>query len=251
MVSKEDICNGALAFVDSPNRMRSFIDPDSSGDYACVEFYDLARRKLLSLHTWAFATVTERMSPVDMAKVPENQHPRDQRDRFLVHPEGTMMVSKVMDQSGDRVNYNLVSVQVEGKWTTVVRTSDRDPLWIERVFDQEETGQFDHNFVPLLQVLLASYISVPLDASQSPEGPPCLHLQDVPLGGPGQGLQGIPGAGAEGSMALGEAVLWLPLIKAHFSEGSCPGSSGPLLLREGGRPGLPRESTPSWTPRAP
>ena len=167
MVSKEDICNGALAFVDSPNRMRSFIDPDSSGDYACVEFYDLARRKLLSLHTWAFATVTERMSPVDMAKVPENQHPRDQRDRFLVHPEGTMMVSKVMDQSGDRVNYNLVSVQVEGKWTTVVRTSDRDPLWIERVFDQEETGQFDHNFVPLLQVLLASYISVPLDASQS------------------------------------------------------------------------------------
>ena len=149
MTDAVGICNRALSYVNVPTRIIS-LDDKGRAAKVCNEFYDQARRELLQVHEWNFATA---MVPL------AGGMPYAFMGNWMKHPlpEGLVSVDQVMDGHGNRQEFFR-----EGNFL-VLMDSVADPVAKGTLDVREGMPEL---FKVALQYLLATKIAVPMNAPQ-------------------------------------------------------------------------------------
>ncbi len=138
MTAPADICNLALARI-GQGKISSLAE-QSAAAVACNDLYDSARRAVLAMHSWRFATKIDTLAPIDEV-VPGYSFsyaiPSDS-----IHVIGLEPISRVPS-----IEFRVVG---DALWT------DDATGQIVYVWDQEDCNTFDPIFISALAYYLAA-----------------------------------------------------------------------------------------------
>ena len=150
-----EICNSALGWVESGERLTSLDDNSESGR-VCKQHYDRLRKRLLRSHPWAWATVTKKLVKADY------DHP--EWSFSYEYPEDYLLILRIQRRdSSEEVVYAVEGV-MDGDGLKKMIFSNEEDIYARGTFDIKEG--FDSSFIDYFALSLAQNIAVQLDASQ-------------------------------------------------------------------------------------
>lgn len=159
-MSPVDICNIALGHIGERSDINSINPPEGSVEaQRCARFYPIARRSLLAMHPWTFAT--RRVTAADLSAsntVPEAWTyvyglPSDMIKLLGVYDPGEWR-----DEAyADNIAYEIGSASNS---TRVIYSDVATPV-IRYVFDQTDTTLYPPLFVEALAWLLSGHLAGP------------------------------------------------------------------------------------------
>lgn len=162
-MSPVDICNLALAHLGDEAGVESIAPTDGSVQSGhCGRFYPLARRALLQMNTWGFATTR-----VELAQV-TNPAPLEWKYAYAVPSDllRPMMVirpgvapSPYQSPTDERGHQFLTEAAQDG---SMLLYCNIDVAVLRYVRDVEDTNSFPPDFAMALARLLASYLAGPI-----------------------------------------------------------------------------------------
>lgn len=176
MASEVDICNLALGHLGDDATV-SAIDPSDGSAQAdhCVRFYPIARRQLIGMHGWGFATKRVALAVLDTDELPDTwaycySAPNGAINVIAVLSPGstdsfaaqdpTNPLYGIATQPGD-LNTQPYVQEVLQDGTKVIFTNVEDAT-ARYTVDITDTTKFTPLFVTALSRLLASYLSGPI-----------------------------------------------------------------------------------------
>lgn len=154
MASEIDIANLALArLADTANV--SIIDPPEGGTTAelVAQFLPIARDSLLQMHSWGFATKTERLARLAEKPV--------EWDFMYKAPTGMLRALYVRSESTLTDKDYDFDVEANASGQQVILTN-ADTAYVKYVEQVTDTSRFSALFVDALSWLLASHLAGPI-----------------------------------------------------------------------------------------
>jgi len=159
MTSAIDICNLSLSLLGDTANITSIDPPEGSAQAEyCARFYPLARKTVLSMHAWTFATKRVALSSVTTA------HPPPQTWQYTYAVPSAMLkilgvyrAAAVYDEQKTQVAY-----EVSGDFNTRVIYSNIDDPVMRYVANVDDTTRFPPLLVNAIAYTLASHLAGPI-----------------------------------------------------------------------------------------
>ena len=147
-VSVVDICNSALYKIGS-TRISS-LDEQNKRAIICKDIYSKIRDEVLRAHPWNFAT-----KRIQLAQ--ETASPTFGYDYQYTLPSDCLRVLGVSYDSSLKTN-NRILYKIEGN----LLLSDETQIYIEYIFKETNTTNYDPNFIEALSFRLAQELAYPI-----------------------------------------------------------------------------------------
>ena len=159
MTSAIDICNLSLSLLGDTANITSIDPPEGSAQAEyCARFYPLARKTVLSMHPWSFATKRAVLSSITTAHPPpETWEYTYAVPSALIKILGVYSAEAVLDENKTQVAY-----EVSGDFNTRVLYSNIDNAVIRYVANVDDTTRFSPLLVNAIAYVLASHLAGPI-----------------------------------------------------------------------------------------
>ena len=156
MASEVDICNLALGNLGNPAEVSSISPQDGSVEAMhCARFYPMARKALLEMHTWGFATRRASLALLDVtpptAWLYAYAHPNN-----CLRPVRVLSAEATDDDEGEDFKNETLS---DGTKVIYANTEDATLLYTH---NEKDPVKFSGLFTTLLARLLSSMLAGPL-----------------------------------------------------------------------------------------
>lgn len=158
MASDVDICNLALGNLGNSAKV-SAISPTPDGSVEamhCARFYPIARRAMLELHSWGFATRRQTLSEISTTELPEAWAYAYGLPNKCIRPRRLIPAATTDDNKGEDFKSEVLS---DGTKALFANVEDAALVF---TYDEEDTAKFSPLFVMGLARLLASMLAGPL-----------------------------------------------------------------------------------------
>lgn len=159
MTSAVDICNMALAVLGDSANITNIDPPEGSAQAEyCATFYPQARKTVLSMHQWSFATKRAELSSITTAHPP----PQSWEYTYAMPSAVLKVIGVYAKETSYDENKRQAAFEVSGNFNTRVIYSNTENAVLRYVANVDDTTRFSPLLVNAIVYTLASFLAGPI-----------------------------------------------------------------------------------------